>query len=41
MEEYDHYDSLANGVIHTIIPSKLLAFPRPSALPAGHSHAMA
>jgi hypothetical protein len=34
MEEYTHYDSLANGVIHTIIPSKLLAFPRPSVLPA-------
>jgi hypothetical protein len=33
MEEYMHYDNPANGGLHVIIPSRLIAFPRPSAMP--------
>jgi hypothetical protein len=32
MEEYMHYDSAANGKLHVIIPSRLIAFPCPSDL---------
>ena len=34
MEEYVHYDSPANGKLHVIIPSRLIAFPCPSDLAA-------
>ena len=34
MEEYMHYDSPANGKLHVIIPSRLIAFPCPSDLEA-------
>jgi hypothetical protein len=30
MMEYEHYDNALNGTIHVIIPSKLIAFRRPS-----------
>jgi hypothetical protein len=33
MKEYQHYDSAANGVLHVIIPSKVIAFRCPSQLP--------
>eukprot|EP00291_Cryptomonas_curvata_P024841 CAMPEP_0172172926 /NCGR_PEP_ID=MMETSP1050-20130122/12735_1 /TAXON_ID=233186 /ORGANISM="Cryptomonas curvata, Strain CCAP979/52" /LENGTH=416 /DNA_ID=CAMNT_0012844555 /DNA_START=150 /DNA_END=1400 /DNA_ORIENTATION=- len=32
MEEYIHYDNPANGKLHVIIPSRLIAFPCPSDL---------
>jgi hypothetical protein len=32
-EEYNHYDNPANGKIHVIIPSQLVAFPCPSDIP--------
>ena len=32
MEEYVHYDNPANGKLHVIIPSRLIAFPCPSDL---------
>jgi hypothetical protein len=32
MEEYLHYDSPANGRLHVVIPSELIAFQRPSDL---------
>ena len=35
MEEHLHYDSLANGQIHVVVPNKLLAFACPSDLPEG------
>jgi hypothetical protein len=35
MEEHLHYDSVANGQVHVIVPDKLLAFPSPSDLPEG------
>ena len=34
MEEYMHYDNPANGKLHVIIPSRLIAFPCPSDLEA-------
>jgi hypothetical protein len=34
MEEYIHYDSPANGKLHVVIPSRLIAFPCPSDLEA-------
>jgi hypothetical protein len=33
MDEYLHYDSPANGRLHVVIPSKLIAFQCPSDLP--------
>jgi hypothetical protein len=32
MEEYMHYDNPANGKLHVVIPSRLIAFPCPSDL---------
>jgi hypothetical protein len=34
MQEYLHYSSPANGVLHVIIPSQLIAFQCPSSLPS-------
>ena len=34
MDEYVHYDNPANGKLHVIIPSRLIAFPCPSDLAA-------
>jgi hypothetical protein len=34
MMEYEHYDNPLNGAFHVIIPSRLIAFRRPSELPA-------
>ena len=34
MREYLHYDNPANGVLHVIIPSELIAFQCPSNLPS-------
>ena len=34
MDEYMHYDAPANGKLHVIIPTRLIAFPCPSDLPA-------
>ena len=35
MEEHLHYDSVANGELHVVVPDKLLALPSPSELPDG------
>ena len=35
MEEHLHYDSVANGQLHVVVPNKLLAFACPSDLPDG------
>ena len=34
MQEYLHYDNPANGVLHVVIPSELIAFQCPSNLPS-------
>ncbi len=36
MQEYLHYDNPANGLLHVIIPSKLIAFQRPSSAPVSN-----
>ena len=33
MPEHIHYDSLANGALHVLVPGKLIAFPCPANLP--------
>ena len=33
MQEHIHYDSLANGALHVLVPGKLIAFPCPANLP--------
>jgi hypothetical protein len=35
MEEHLHYDAVANGQLHVVVPSKLLAFRCPTDLPDG------
>ena len=39
MDEFAHYDSPLNGGFHVVAPGKLIAFDRPSDLPAGASWA--
>ena len=35
MVEHLHYDSVANGRLHVVVPNKLIAFPCPTDLPDG------
>ncbi len=37
LEEYLHYDSVANGQLHVVVPDKLIAFPSPIDLPDGRT----
>ena len=39
MAEHLHYDSVANGQLHVVVPDKLLAFPCPTDLPDGRAWA--
>ncbi len=37
LEEYIHYDCVANGQLHVVVPDKLIAFPSPIDLPDGRT----